>query len=95
MFTSFVFLGKGLSILLKDLNFIPFLSFKPPKRIQEYEDLRPFMDDSQYSYGVCVCHFSADTSLTFDFSSANNKQNTKYNDQTLKVSMCSSCFFDD
>ena len=87
MFTSFVFPNKCLSILLKDLNFIPFLSFKPPKRIQEHENLSPSMHDCQYSYGVCVCHFSADFSLTFVFSSARNKQNTKYKDQTLNVSL--------
>ena len=78
MFTSFVYLNKCLSSLLKDLNFSPFLPFEPPKRIQEYENVSLSMLESQYFYGVCVSHFSVDFSPTFDLNSTNNKQNTKY-----------------
>ena len=87
MFTSFVYLNKCLSNLLKDLSFSPFLPFEPPKRIQEYENLSLSMLEAQYSSGVCVSHFSVDFSPTFDLSSVNDKQNTKYMDQTLEVSL--------
>ena len=87
MFTSFAYFNKCLCNLLRDLNFIPFLPFRPTRRIQKYEKLSLLIHEPQYSYGVCVCHFSVNFSRTFDFSSANNKQNTKDMDQTLKVSL--------
>ena len=47
MITSFVYLNKCLSSLLKCLCFIPFFHFEPQQRKRKYENLRVSMHNPQ------------------------------------------------